>query len=276
MIKEPVKRSKLRYRLGIKYFEIKRYFLWFKMRKHFALEKQIAPLPYSCFTHKTLLRRKLKNVDMWMQENKIINLKLATACLNGILLRPGETFSYWRLIGKTTKRKGYVDGMILKNGGFEAGIGGGLCQLSNLICWMTMHSPLTIIERHRHQYDVFPDSNRTQPFASGATCSYPHVDLMIQNNTNETYQLFVTVGKEYLEGEWRVSAKPATTYKIVERNHRMEPTYWGGYIRHNELYQQAFDKDGNILSDVLLFENNALMMYSPLLNSPENKQTAEC
>ena len=236
------------------------------MQKNFAHTKQFDPLPFSCFSHKTLLRRKLKNVDMWMQENKITNLKIATAKLNGILLQPGETFSYWKLIGKTTKRKGYVDGMILKNGGFEAGTGGGLCQLSNLICWMTMHSPLTIIERHRHQYDVFPDSNRTQPFASGATCSYPHVDLMIRNDTKKTYQLFVHVGKEYLEGEWRVSEKPNKKYKVVERNHRMDSTYWGGYIRHNELYQQVFDNEDNLLSDTLLFENDAVMMYAPLLN----------
>lgn len=40
-------------------------------------------------------------------------------------------------------------------------VGGGLCQLSNLIFWMTFHTPLTVTERYRHSHDVFPDANRT-------------------------------------------------------------------------------------------------------------------
>ena len=123
-------------------------------------------LPYAVFLHKTILRRKLKDVDMWMQENKIVNLKIAIKQIDGIIIKPNEVFSYWKLIGKPAKRKGYVNGMVLHNGSFRTGTGGGLCQLSNLIFWMSVHTPLTIIERHRHGYDVFPDSNRTQPFGS--------------------------------------------------------------------------------------------------------------
>lgn len=49
---------------------------------------------------------------------------------------------------------------------------------------MTIHTPLTVVERWRHTYDVFPDNNRTQPFASGATCAYPALDLQIENRTD--------------------------------------------------------------------------------------------
>lgn len=77
----------------------------------------------------------------------------------------------------------------------------GLCQLSNLIFWMTLHTPLEVIERHRHGYDVFLDSNRTQSFGSGATCFYPYGDLMIRNPTGEPFQLRLQVGEEYLERE---------------------------------------------------------------------------
>ena len=115
-------------------------------------------MPYLVFTHKTPLFRQLKDVEMWLQHNKVKNLEIASQKINGILIKPGETFSYWRLIGKPTKRKGYVDGMILFYGKIMTGIGGGLCQLSNLIYWMTLHSPLTVTERYRHSYDVFPDS----------------------------------------------------------------------------------------------------------------------
>ena len=265
-MQKPVKRSALRSRLGLIYYNILRHMLWLTMNKQFAKTRLPSSLPVIYFTHKTPLFRKLKDVDMWMQHNKVTNLKLASAKVNGIILHPGEVFSYWKLIGKPTKRKGYLDGMILKSGTFHAGTGGGLCQLSNLIFWMTIHTPLTVTERHRHSYDVFPDSNRTQPFGSGATCFYPHGDLMIRNNTNDTYQLIIWMDDEYLHGEWRVSSSPEYRYEIVERNHEMKSEFWGGYSRHNELYQQKYDLDGNMLDEQLIVQNSAMMMYEPFIS----------
>jgi len=264
---KPIMRSKIRTKCGMLYYGLRRKLLWLSMHRSFARVRNAEPLPFPCFSHSTPLRRQLKDVDMWMQENKIVNLKIATKKIHGILIRPGEVFSYWKLIGKPSRTKGYVEGMVLHNGGFCPGVGGGLCQLSNMLFWIAAHSPLTIIERHRHGYDVFPDSNRTQPFGSGATCFYPHGDLMLRNDTNETFQFLVTVGTDYLEGELRVSSPVEQVYRIIEENHRMEPEYWGGYSRHNELYQEISALDGTILSKQLLVENHALMMYSPFLEA---------
>lgn len=271
-IDRPIKRSKLRSFFGMKYYEILRRILWIKKRKLFSSQRIQNELPYSVFSHKTILKRKLKDVDMWMQENKIVNLNIAIRHIDHITIKPGEIFSYWKLIGKPTKSKGYLDGMILRNGKFTSATGGGLCQLSNLIFWMAIHSPLSVIERHRHSYDVFPDSNRTQPFGSGATCFYPHVDLMIQNNTSDVYQIILSLDNEYLYGELRCSSKPATTFKIVERNHLIKPEYWGGYGRYNELYQQELDSNGNIIKEDLIIKNPAIMMYSPLLSDENNSK----
>ncbi len=269
-MEKPIHRSNLRLALGKKYYGFRRKLLWIRQNKYFAKTFNKTPLPYECFSHKTILMRKLKDVDMWMQENKVVNLKIATKKIDGILIRPGEIFSYWKLIGNPSKSKGYLDGMILKNGTFHSGTGGGLCQLSNLIFWIVAHSPLTIIERHRHGFDVFPDSNRTQPFGSGATCFYPHGDLMIQNNTNDTFQLFVEVGEEFLTGELRVSKEQNSRYEIVEKNHQFVGEFWGGHSRHNELFKQEFDKNNNLISEVLIVKNSAIMMYSPFLQTDEN------
>jgi vancomycin resistance protein VanW len=257
------------------YYGTLRKLLWISMARKFARVRAKEPLKYLCFSHKTPLRRKLKDVDMWMQENKIVNLKLAVPKINKILIRPGETFSYWRLIGKPSKAKGYAKGMILRNGKFYAGTGGGLCQLSNMIFWMAAHSPLTIVERHRHGYDVFPDSNRAQPFGSGATCYYPHGDLMLRNDTDATYQIVLTVGKDYLEGEIRVSSPMTEKYRVIEKNHRMDPEYWGGYTRHNELYQEIYSLEGELIQTKPLVENHAIMMYSPFLDAPPTSFTNE-
>jgi len=200
--------------------------------------------------------------------SEITNLKIATKKVDKIVIHPGETFSYWKLIGKTTEKKGYMPGMVLFYGTYKMGIGGGLCQLSNLIYWMTLHTPLTITERYRHSYDVFPDSKRTQPFGSGATCVYPYRDLMITNNTNSDYELRVTVGDTHLEGAWYSNSKPLYRYEIIEKNHEMKSEFFGGFSRHNELYRLTYNEAGELINEEYITENHALMMYSPFL--PEN------
>lgn len=266
---KPIKRSIFRLIAGRSYYTFKRYLYWIFGGLKFSNRKSNTLLPYIQFTHRTPLIRELKDVDMYLQYNKVINLKIASEKLNKIIINPGEAFSYWKLIGKPTKRKGYEAGMVLFSGNFKPGVGGGLCQLSNLIYWMTIHTPLTVVERYRHSYDVFPDSNRTQPFGSGATCVYNYRDLIIRNETDEPYQIYVEVGQEYLYGEWRSISKPIYTYEVYEKDHKIQPEFWGGYTRHNMLYRKRYDFEGNLIEDEYITENHAIMMYSPFLQEGE-------
>ncbi|EJL46504.1 putative vancomycin resistance protein [Brevibacillus sp. CF112] len=262
---KPIARGRWRLAAGIVYYRGKRRIQWLVGRTRFAREKKSELLSHVHFSHQTILLRRLQNVEMWMQHNKVINLRLATARLDKVMLRPGETFSYWKLIGKPTKGKGYVEGMLLSYGRVTAGIGGGLCQLSNLLYWMTLHTPLTVTERHRHSYDVFPDANRTQPFGSGATCFYNYLDLQIENRTKQTFQLHVYLTDTHLVGEWRSDMPPTRTYEIIEKEHAITPSIWGGYERSNQLYRNVYAQDGTWLEQEWLTENRAYMMYEPLL-----------
>ena len=250
-LRPPIRRSWLRLRLGKVYYAGKRYLLWCSPKFRWTKERRTEKLPCLHFFHATPLLRQLRGEDMALQQNKITNLKLAVSKLDGIILRPGETFSYWRLIGKPSRRKGYQEGMVLFLGRIGSDVGGGLC--------------LTVVERYRHSHDVFPDSNRTQPFGSGATCAYPHRDLMIRNDTDQPFQLCLRVGETHLEGEWRAITAPEYRYEIVERDARMDQASWGGYIRHNALYRKVYDLTGHLVEEQLLFTNDAIMMYSPLL-----------
>ena len=263
-VQKPKKRSDIRLKTGQAYFIFKRRLLWLFGGIKFA-GKSTEELKYMCFSHSTPLLRKLKDVDMHLQYNKIKNLKIAVAKVNNVIIHPGETFSYWKLIGKTTKRKGYLEGMVLKDGSVKAGIGGGLCQLSNLIYWMTLHTPLTVVERHRHSYDVFPDTGRTQPFGSGATCFYNYVDLMIKNNTNQSFQLKLEVTEHELKGMWKTNKLLGCRYEVYEKEHYIQMAYWGGYTRHNRIFRRKYGKDGSLIDDEFIVENHAIMMYAPLL-----------
>lgn len=267
-MKKPIQRSKFRLFAGRLYFTLRRYFYWYFSGRAFSKTFENR-LPIEIFAHKTVLRRKLKDVDMWMQENKIVNLKIAIKKLDGLVINQGQTFSYWRQIGKPTRKKGYLEGMILHNGEVATGVGGGLCQLSNLLFWITLHTPLTVIERWRHGYDVFPDVKRDQPFGSGATCAYPNIDLQIKNNTSQKFQLSLDVNEKYLIGKWFSDEAIKFKYKIFEKDHEFKNEWFGGYSRNNKIFRKIIDKNTNKeLGEELLGENHALMMYNPLI---ENK-----
>lgn len=245
---------------------MRRYLQWFFVKStQYAVTFQSGQLRFKVAEHSTPLYRRLRNVDMWLQENKVTNLKLATAKINGLILKPGETLSVWRLIGKPTKRKGFTEGMVLHNGSFVPGVGGGLCQLSNLIYWMTLHTPLRVTERWRHTHDIFPDANRTQPFGSGATIVYNYIDLQIKNDTQYKYQLLIRVGESDLEGEWRCEQPLTPKYEVYESDHLITQEWWGGYMRHNIIRRKVFDLDDNQIGDDFVTENHAIMMYEPML-----------
>jgi vancomycin resistance protein VanW len=128
--------------------------------------------------------RELKNVDMWLQHNKVASLGIAASCIDGLIVKPGQTFSFWRLVGKPTARRGF-NGMVLRNGTVQQGMGGGLCQMTNLIYWITIQTDLTVTERWRHGFDV----SGSRPHAAvrpGATCAWNHT--ADRDRTPDDYQ----------------------------------------------------------------------------------------
>jgi vancomycin resistance protein VanW len=266
-VEKPQIRSDLRKFLGKEYFILKRKIIWFKNRHLFAKQEAELNLEHVLIRHKSFLLRPLKNVDMYLQHNKVTNLKIAIETLHNVVIYPGQTFSIWKLVGKPSKRKGYLDGLTLHNGKISKGTGGGLCQLGNLLYWMALHSPLTIKERWRHGYDVFPDINRTIPFACGATLSYNYIDLQLENNTDNVFQLHLWLDENYLNGEMKVNEPLHSTFEIFETDHQFTQQWWGGYTRHNKIWKRITDLKTLEVSEELVTENNAIMLYSPLLDT---------
>jgi vancomycin resistance protein VanW len=203
-------------------------------------------------------------LDEGLQRNKVVNLAIAAKRLDGVVLEPGTTLSFWREVGKPSRRRGFVDGMVLQHGQIAAGVGGGLCQATNLLFWMTLHTPLSVVERWRHSYDVFPDACRTQPFGSGATCSWPALDLQIRNDTTVPCRLSMAVTGTHLVGSWTAPLPSQRSYRIEERAHLVTHQGPGVYVRNNELWRIETDRDGNT-REHLVAANHARMMYEPFL-----------
>ncbi|GMR68958.1 VanW family protein [Bacillus cereus] len=220
------------------------------------------PLPYRIYKHKSLLIRKLGDTDIQLQYNKITNLKLAICKINQVVIKPGETFSFWHLVGNSSEKAGYKEGIILMNGEAIKGIGGGLCQLGNLLYWMFLHSELETAERYRHSFDPFPDYGRVIPFGTGATLMNGIIDLKLINNSNISYQVNLHIDDEYIYGEIRASQYPPCTYSIVEEDHRFVKKIDGQVYRQNKVYKKIVDRvTGNLLDIELVMENDCLVKY---------------
>ena len=269
IVQEPKKRSPLRKKLGKEFFCIRRRFHWFFSSNKWAKPEQNSTLTHCVKTHRSLILRQLKDVEMYLQHNKRTNLSLAAKAINGTVIRPGETFSFWKLVGKPTAKRGFKEGLVLDSGKIATGIGGGLCQMGNLLHWMFLHTPLTITERYRHGYDVFPDVSRKIPFGSGATLAYNYIDLQVKNNTNHTFQLTLFLDDYYLNGKISTDSPLPIKYEVEELDHLFRHEPWGGYTRHNRIIKKSHHLNGEFIDEEVALENHAIMMYCPFLEDPK-------
>ncbi|AOZ09162.1 VanW family protein [Cupriavidus malaysiensis] len=240
-----------------------RTFGWHVSRRRYArLGACREHLPYRHIKHTSKLIRRLGDSDLALQYNKVVNLRLAVACMDGVTIAPGEYFSFCRLLGRPSRARGFVDGMELSFGKARQGVGGGICQLSNLIHWMALHSPLQLVERANHSFDPFPDEGRVLPFGSGAAIFYNFVDLVLYNPTQASFQLRLKVAEHQLEGELLSDTERAVRYHVYQKHHRFVRE-GGEVLRINEIWRDIREKghQGALLVAQCLYRNRVRVMY---------------
>lgn len=232
--------------------------------RNIAKSRQTSPLPVVIYAHKSLIRRKLGNVNMQLQENKALNLNLAAPKVSGIIIKPGETFSFWKLVGECTKRKGYREGLTISGGAAKQGVGGGMCQFTNLIHWLVLHTPLEVTEHHHHDgLDLFPDFGRQVPFGVGTSIKHNYMDYRFKNTTDMAFQLIIYITDEYLCGEIRAEKPISVKYHIKVENEYFSKEDEFIY-RNNKIFRECVDKiSGNLLEKMIVKENHAKVMYDP-------------
>lgn len=107
------------------------------------------------------------------------NLRIACEAINGVILMPGETFSFNKLVGATTKDKGYDVGHGYLDGEVAEVIGGGICQVASTLYVACVEADLKIVERYMHAY--MPSYMGA---STDATVYYPYLDYKFKNNTD--------------------------------------------------------------------------------------------
>src|SRR4051794_39809379 len=135
---------------------------------------------------------------------KIQNLRIALAGLDGIVVPAGETFSFWKQVGRATRRRGFVAGRELREGCLVASAGGGLCQLSNGLYEAALAAGFEIVERHAHSRLV-PGSRAAA--GRDATVFWNYVDLRFRSRA--AFRIEARMGGAELEIRFRSPAAPA-------------------------------------------------------------------
>lgn len=111
--------------------------------------------------------------------NRSTNIRLASQKINGIVIMPGETFSYNQTVGKRTAAAGFKSAAVYAGGKVTTGIGGGICQVSSTLYNAVLLANLEIVERQNHGFN--PGYVKA---GTDATVSWGGPDFKFKNNRN--------------------------------------------------------------------------------------------
>ncbi len=253
-------RNPLFYQISTKKEILKRHLQNLRSKKQFAKDHSPA-LPVLVCAHSSNMIKRAPGVNLEHQFNKAKNIEIAGGKINGLVIHPGETFSFWKTVGPTTKRRGFTEGRVIQQNKLVAGVGGGLCNLAHTINLMVLRTPLTVTELHFHSDALAPEQGSRKPFASGTSISYNYVDYQFTNNTDQDVQLLVWCEGEELKAELRCQKPFEAQYVLSEEGHGFREEN-GVFYHVSKIYRDQVDGEtGEILGRELLRDNRSKVMY---------------
>lgn len=167
-------------------------------------------------------------------ENRNSNLKKACEMLNGLVLQPGQEFSYNETLGERTKDKGWLPAPAYSGTTLVDSPGGGICQVSSTLYLASVYAELTVLERVNHGFPV-----SYIPLGMDATVNWGFTDLKLRNDS----PMPVKIVAEETDDLVKVSIMGTET-----RNYDIKMTYSVGG-RHVKTYMSKYDKTtGELIS----------------------------
>jgi len=213
--------------------------------------------------------------------NRLSNVITAAKALDGVVLAPGQVFSYNDTLGPRSVENGYKPAPAYIGGQTVDEVGGGICQDSSTLYMAVLRANLEIVERTNHMYTV-----GYVPNGMDATVVYNAIDFKFKNNTEYPIRIRATVeGRKLTVAVTGTKAQPftvklfnetlsTTAYEVVYKPDNSIPpgktevettAYTGCKVR---VYRCVYDGDGNLLSRVVESTNNyrhrdKVVLYNP-------------
>ena len=125
--------------------------------------------------------------------NRTRNIELALSKIHGFVIDPGKIFSFNRIIGARSARRGFLPAPVLFHDKKSIQIGGGICQISSTLYNAALLADLEIVERHRHSSPI-----TYLPLGLDATVAYHYKDLRFRNTHPFPIMIMTSVSEDIM------------------------------------------------------------------------------
>ncbi len=200
--------------------------------------------------------------------NRMTNISLAAQAVNGLIMNPGDTFSFNDVVGARTAAKGYKEAAAYANGEVVQDIGGGICQLSSTLYYCTLYSNLEVVDRTCHMYTV-----GYLPLGLDATVAWGAIDYKFKNNSDYPIKIECYVSGQNLTvnfyGTKLDDTYVQTSYEIVKTipydtiTQEDESVTTGSKVKTSghtgylvDTYFYLYNGDGSLISKTYLSRSN--------------------
>jgi vancomycin resistance protein VanW len=146
------------------------------------------------FDYSLSMKQEVKKNETY--DSKIFNFSLASKKVNEVIIYPNEIFSFWKVIGNPNSQ--FQKGRTIQNGEIVEDVGGGLCQVSGIIYFMSLVAGLEVLERYNHSTDIYNDETRFCPLGTDATIVYGYKDLRVRNNYSFPLKFEIEIGDQLI------------------------------------------------------------------------------
>jgi len=177
----------------------------------YAFRSHLAEAPVISVS-RTPLWTETQAEEKFLVAGKIHNLRIAARRLDGVEIPAGETFSFWKQVGRTSRMRGFVVGRELREGCIIPNVGGGLCQLSNALYDAALRANFEIVERHAHTQVI---AGSLAEKGRDATVFWNYVDLRFRSD--QAFRIEASLDGTDLTVRFRGAKTPAKKLHSINR-----------------------------------------------------------
>lgn len=112
------------------------------------------------------------------ERNRTHNIHIAADAINGLILAPGEEFSFNKIVGPRIEEAGFKEAPVVIDGELVPDIGGGICQVSSTLYNAVLLADLQVTRRIAHSIP-----STYVPLGQDATVAYDYIDFRFRNDT---------------------------------------------------------------------------------------------
>lgn len=213
--------------------------------------------------------------------NRTTNIKLSSNKINGVVLMPGQQFSFNTVVGKRTVGAGYKTAAVYVAGKVEQGIGGGICQTSSTLYNTALRANLEIVRRYNHRFDT-----GYVPLSTDATVSWGGPEFIFKNSRKYPVKIVSSVNggkitismygcKENTEYEVQIKSETLQTIpmKTVYRTNTAlakgsKKTVQKGHGGYKSRAYRILKLDGKVVSKQLLSTDTYAQLETIIEQNP--------